>query len=103
MREKVYLRAIDRKLIVIVIFNSFTDISFLKDFANIFLSLTVFRKGSEILAKIFGTSQRNSKIEQDFKKAISNFACFLTAIFSVQFLEGGLGAGLRLIPHLTFF
>ena len=33
------MRTIDRKLIVIVIFNSFTDISFLKDFTNIFFYL----------------------------------------------------------------
>ena len=69
MREKVYLRTIDRKLIVIVIFNSFTDISFLKDFTNIFLSLTVFRKESENLAKIFGTNQRNTvKLDKTSKK-----------------------------------
>ena len=50
--EKVYLRTIDRKLIVMVIFNSFTDISFLKDFPNaFFLSLTVFRKKYEIILR----------------------------------------------------
>ena len=69
MREKVYLTTIDRKLIVIVIFNSFIDNSFLKDFTNIFLSLTVFRKGSEVLAKIFGTNQRNTlKLDKTSKK-----------------------------------
>ena len=69
MREKVYLRTIDRKLIVIVIFNSFIDNSFLKDFTNIFLSLTVFRKESEVLAKIFGTNQRNTlKLDKTSKK-----------------------------------
>ena len=31
MREKVYLKTIDRKLMVRVILNSFIDISFLKD------------------------------------------------------------------------
>ena len=40
--EKVYLRTIDRKLIVMVIFNSFTDISFLKDFPNAFFYLLLF-------------------------------------------------------------
>ena len=69
MREKVYLTTIDRKLIVIVIFNSFIDNSFLKDFTNIFLSLTVFRKESEVLAKIFGTNQRNTlKLDKTSKK-----------------------------------
>ena len=36
---KVYLRTIDRKLIVIVIFNSLTDVSFLINFTNIFFYL----------------------------------------------------------------
>ena len=36
VREKVYWRTTDRKLIVTVIFHSFTDISFLKDFTNTF-------------------------------------------------------------------
>ena len=41
-------KTIDRKLIVMVIFNSFTDISFLKDFPNtFFLSLPVLRKKIE--------------------------------------------------------
>ena len=46
--------------------------------------------------------RRYNKIGQEFKN-ISNFACFLTAIASVWFLEGRLGIGLRLHPHLTFF
>ena len=37
-----------------------------------------------ILAKIFGKKvKKYSKIGQDFKNVISNFACFLTAIVNV--------------------
>ena len=44
-----------------------------------------------------------NKIGQDFKNVISSFACFLTAIVNVSFLEERLGTRLRLHPHLTFF
>ena len=47
VRKSVYLRTIIRKLTwsLVVISNSFTDISFLKHFTEIvFLSLTFFRK-----------------------------------------------------------
>ena len=45
-RERVYLKTIDRKLTLnlIVIFNSFTDISFLKYVAKIFCLLLFLRK-----------------------------------------------------------
>ena len=36
-----------------------------------------------ILGKLFGKVKKYNKIQQGFKKMISNFACFLTAIVSV--------------------
>ena len=39
VREKVYWKTTDRKLIVTVIFHPFTNISFLKDFTNTFFSV----------------------------------------------------------------
>ena len=52
-RESVYLRTIDRKLTLnlIVIFNSFTDISFQSMFLKYFVSLTIFRKNFGIVLR----------------------------------------------------
>ena len=45
-----------------------------------------------------------NRVGRGFGSIISNCACFLAAIVSVWWcLEGGLGVGLRLHPHLTFF
>ena len=47
--------------------------------------------------------KRYNKIGQGFKNVISNFACFLTVIVNVSFLEGRKGIRLYPHPHLTFF
>ena len=47
--------------------------------------------------------KKYSKIGQNLKNFIYNFACFLTAIVNVKFLEGRLCTRLRLHPNLTFF
>ena len=47
--------------------------------------------------------KKSSKIGQDLKNLLSNFACFLAPIVKASFLEGRLGASLRLHPNLTFF
>ena len=84
VREEVYLRNIDRKLIVIVIFNYFTNISFLKDFTNyFFISYCVQEKICNPSQNIWYNLKKYSKIGQGFKNVISNFACFLTAIVNV--------------------
>ena len=51
--ENVSLRDIDRKLTLnlIVIFNSFTDISFQSMFLKYFVSLTIFRKNFGIVLR----------------------------------------------------
>ena len=64
----------------------------------------LYKGAPAILAKnIWHKLKKYSKIGQGFKNVISNFACFLTAIASIWFLEGRLGAGLRLHSHFTFF
>ena len=65
----------------------------------IFTKAIIYNPGQNIWHKV----KRYNKIGQGFKNIISNFACFLAAIVGVWFLEGGLGVGLRLHPHLTFF
>ena len=59
----------------------------------------IYNPGKNICLKV----KKSSESEQDFKNLSSNFACFLTAIVKVSFLEGRLGTRLRVHPNLTFF
>ena len=59
----------------------------------------IYNPGKNICLKV----KKSSKSGQDFKNLSSNFACFLTAIVKVSFLEGRLGTTLRVHPDLTFF
>ena len=47
--------------------------------------------------------EKASKVGQDKKCLTSPFACFLTAIAIVYFLEGKMGNALSLYPDLRFF
>ena len=52
---------------------------------------------------VWHEAKKCPKIGQDFKTLQSNFACFLTAIVKVYFLERRLGTRLRGHPNLMFF
>ena len=51
---------------------------------------------------IWNKRKKSSKTGQDKKSLISTFACVLTAIAKIKFLEWGLGARQCLHPNLRF-
>ena len=59
----------------------------------------IYNPGKNIWNKL----EKSSKAGQDKKCLISTFACFLTSIAKVLFLEGRLGTRLCLHPNLKFF
>ena len=66
--------------------------------------LGLFTTGSTILGGVFGAGWgEGSIVAGEVKRSlICTFACFWTAIARVQFLEGGLAAGLCLHSNLRF-
>ena len=52
---------------------------------------------------IWNKAEKSSTIGQHKKSMISTFACFLTAIAKVKYVEGRLGTELCLTPNLRFF
>ena len=68
-----------------------------------FIYLTMIIRGNNPGQNTWQKVKKYSKIGQNLKNFIYNFACFLTAIVNVKFLEGRLGTRLRLHPNLTFF
>ena len=52
---------------------------------------------------IWSKMEKSSKIGRGKRSLSSTFACFLTAVAKVQFMEERLGARLRPHPNLRFF